>query len=80
MFRLTALLFTAAFLNGQTAYTISTLAGGMSTLNGYTGDGGPATQARLNRPGGLALGSLPKIRQCALDAPIARMVKKTEVH
>lgn len=48
--------FFASFLNGQSEYVISTLAGGGSTLSGYTGDGGPAIQARLNKPGGVALG------------------------
>jgi sugar lactone lactonase YvrE len=57
MIRTPAVFLLASFLNGQIPYTISTLAGGESTLNGYTGDGGPAIQARLNKPGGLALGS-----------------------
>lgn len=48
-------LFASALL-GQGRYAISTLSGGGSTLDGYTGDGGPAAQARLNKPGGLALG------------------------
>jgi sugar lactone lactonase YvrE len=47
----------ASFLASQVPYTISTLAGDRATLNGYTGDGGLAIQARLNKPGGLALGS-----------------------
>ena len=54
--RTIGLIFLASFLNGQNQYTLSTLAGGGSVLNGYTGDGGPASQARLNKPGGLALG------------------------
>jgi sugar lactone lactonase YvrE len=45
-----------ARLQAQESYTISTLSGAGSDPSGYTGDGGPATQARLNRPGGLALG------------------------
>ena len=56
MIQTLGLLLFASFLNGQVAYTISTLAGGWSTLNGYMGDGGPAIEARLNEPGGLALG------------------------
>jgi sugar lactone lactonase YvrE len=61
MVRTLGLLLFAAFLSGQGQYTISTLAGGASTLNGYTGDGGPAIQARLNKPGGLAPGSHGKL-------------------
>ena len=38
----------------QRTYRISTSSGAASVLNGYTGDGGPAAQARLNEPGGLA--------------------------
>jgi sugar lactone lactonase YvrE len=56
MVRTLGLLLFSSFLNGQVGYTISTVAGGGSTLTGYTGDGGPAIQARLNKPGGLALG------------------------
>ena len=43
-------------LNAQETYTISTLSGANSSLDGYFGDGTPAIQARLNRPAGLALG------------------------
>ncbi len=44
------------YIHAQVPYTISTLAGDRATLNGYTGDGGLAVQARLNKPEGLALG------------------------
>ena len=57
MVRTSGLFLLASFLSSQVPYTISTLAGDRATLNGYTGDGGLAIQARLNRPGGLALGS-----------------------
>jgi len=43
-------------LCAQQTYTISTLSGANSTLDGYSGDGGLAVQARLNRPSGLAIG------------------------
>ena len=56
MIRKIGLVFLASFLNGQNQYTLSTLAGGGSVLTGYSGDGGPAIQARLNKPGGLTLG------------------------
>ncbi len=56
MVRTTGLVIFASLVCGQGTYTISTLAGAGSTLNGYSGDGGLATQARLNQPSGLALG------------------------
>jgi sugar lactone lactonase YvrE len=49
-------LLTGCRLYAQGTYTISTLSGANSTLDGYSGDGGPATKARLNRPSGLAIG------------------------
>jgi DNA-binding beta-propeller fold protein YncE len=38
-------------------YAVSTLSGEFSDLSGYSGDGGPATEARLNSPRGLAIGA-----------------------
>ena len=51
-----ATLLAGCNLGAQETYTISTLSGANSTLDGYSGDGGLAVQARLNRPSGLATG------------------------
>jgi sugar lactone lactonase YvrE len=51
-----ATLLTGGHLCAQGTYSISTLSGANSTLDGYSGDGGLAVQARLNRPEGLAIG------------------------
>lgn len=48
-------IFAVFTLHAQTSYTISTVAGAATTFDGYTGDGGLAIEARLNRPAGLAL-------------------------
>jgi sugar lactone lactonase YvrE len=52
-----SILFLCAGLTAQQVYTISTLSGAFSDLRGYSGDGGPANLARLNRPEGLAFAS-----------------------
>jgi DNA-binding beta-propeller fold protein YncE len=49
-------LLTSFRVYAQQNYIISTLSGAGSTLDGYSGDGGPAILARLTKPGGLALG------------------------
>jgi sugar lactone lactonase YvrE len=75
--RTIGLVFFASFLNGQNQYTISTLAGGCAVLTGYTGDGGPAIHARLNKPSGLALGPLGELYISDTWNNVVRLVEAT---
>jgi sugar lactone lactonase YvrE len=77
MVRISGLFLFASVLSSQVPYTISTLAGDRATLSGYTGDGGPAIQARLNRPEGLALGSHGELYIADSHNNVIRLVDAT---
>src|SRR5215475_8917202 len=49
-------LIDSRLVDAQSLYTINTVSGAASILKGYTGDGGPASKARLSSPSGIALG------------------------
>ena len=50
-----SVLFALAPVSAQTAGTITTVAGNYTLGQGYSGDGGPATSAKLNHPFGVAV-------------------------
>lgn len=59
----------------DTTGKISTIAGDGSGIHGYTGDGGPATKARLNSPKGLAMDSANNLYIADSKNSVIRMVK-----
>lgn len=56
---------------------ITTVAGDGSAIPGYTGDGGPATQAKLNNPKGIAVDSTGNLYIADTGNSAVRMVNAT---
>lgn len=66
--------FSGALILGQDAPTIRTIAG--TGEKGYSGDGGPATEAQINNPYGVIVGPGGDIVFCDIDNHVIRRISR----
>jgi len=72
-----SMLFLCTQIRGQDAWRVQTIAG--DGESGYRGDGGPASEARINNPYGLTMGPENALYFCDMDNHVIRRIDRSGV-